>query len=67
MDPRGLRVTQNAHVLLLTNANQLLSVTFCGTTAGIGGSFWTHRHAETWTDGQTDMETEIIIKISYTV
>ena len=36
MDPRGLRVTKNAHFSLLTHTNQLLFVMFCDQTTGIG-------------------------------
>ena len=36
MDPRGLVVTKNAYLLLLTHIKQLLLVTLCNTTAGIG-------------------------------
>ena len=38
MDPRGLVVTKNAYLLLLTHIKQLLLVTLCNTTAGIGNS-----------------------------
>ena len=37
----GLRVTQNANFSLITRTKQLLLVTLCDTTAGIGASFWT--------------------------
>ena len=57
MDPRGLRVTQNAYFSLLTHTKKLLLVTFCYTPAGIGASFRTHGT----TDGQTDMKGEIVI------
>ena len=58
MDPRGLRVTQNAYFSLLTHTKKLSLVTFCDTIVGIGASFWTHG----WTDteGWTDMEVEIV-------
>ena len=36
MDPRGLVVTKNAYLLLLTHTKQLLLVTFCNTIAGFG-------------------------------
>ena len=42
MDPRGLKVTQNAYFGLLTHNKQLLIVSTCDKTAGIGGGFWTH-------------------------
>ena len=35
MEPRGLKVTQNAYFSLLTHTKQLLLVTFCHPTAGI--------------------------------
>ena len=35
MDPRVLRVTQNAYFSLLKHTKQLLLVTFCDLTAGI--------------------------------
>ena len=54
----GLRMIQNAYFLLLTHANKLLFVTFCGMTAGIGPRFWTHVHRE------PDMEIKIVITIS---
>ena len=40
---------------------RLLLVTFCDTTAGIGGSFQTHRKTDTRSNGQTDVEVEIVI------
>ena len=52
-----MRVAKNAYFLLLTYTNQLLLVTFCHMTAGNGVSFQTHTH----TDGQTDVEVEIVI------
>ena len=36
MDPRCQRVAQNTYFSLLTHTKQLLLVTFCETTAGIG-------------------------------
>ena len=59
----GLRVTQNAYFSLMTHTKQLLLVTFCYTTAGIGVSFRTHaRETEDGrTEGQTDVEVEIVI------
>ena len=56
MDPRGLRVTQNAYFSLLTLTKKLLLVTFCDPTAETGVSFWTDG-----TDGQTDLKVEIVI------
>ena len=38
MDLRGLMVTKNAYFSLLTHIKQLLLVTLCDTTAGIGNS-----------------------------
>ena len=64
----GLRVTLNAYFSLITHTKQLLLVTFCYTTAGIGASFKTHgqptdgKQTESrWAEGQTNMEVEIII------
>ena len=63
MDPRGLRVTQNAYFSLLTLTKKLLLVTFCDPTAETGVSFWTHGQTERTdgTDGQTDVKVEIVI------
>ena len=60
MDPSGLKVTENAYFLLLTHTKQLLLVTFCDTTAGIGASFRTDTR-RTAAEGQTDVEVEIVI------
>ena len=58
----GLRVTQNAYFLFITHTKQLLLVTFCDETAGIGASFWTHGPTRRRKDrGQTDVEVEIVI------
>ena len=38
MDPKGLRVTQNAYFSFLTHIKQLLLVTLSHTPAGIGNS-----------------------------
>ena len=58
----GLRVTQNAYSSLMTHTKQLLLVTFCYTTAGIGASFRTHARTDGRTEeGQTDVEVEIVI------
>ena len=43
---------------LQTHTKQVLLVTFCDITAGIGASFRTHTH------GHTDMEVEVVIYIS---
>ena len=61
MDPRGLVVTKNVYFSLLSHTKQLLLVTFCDMTAGIGASFQTQRQTERQTDGQIDMEVEIVI------
>ena len=47
----GLRVTQNEYSSLIAHTKQLLLVTFCDTTAGIGDSFRTHGHTNTRTHG----------------
>ena len=62
----GLRVSQNAHFLLMTHTKQLLLVTFSDNTARIGASFRTDAHTHTHThtaaaEGQTDVEVEIVI------
>ena len=46
---------------LLTHTKQLLLVTFCHTTAGNGASIRTHEWTNGMTDGQTDVEVEIVI------
>ena len=65
MDPRGLRVTQNACFSLLTLTKKLLLVTFCDPTAETGVSFRTHTRTDeterNGTDGHTDVKVEIII------
>ena len=50
----------NAFLSLLKHAKQILLVTFCDTTAGIGGNFQTQGNGIT--DGQ-EMEVEIAIHI----
>ena len=50
LDPRSLRVTQNAYFSLLTHTKKLLLVTFCETIAEIGVSFRTHGNTDGWTD-----------------
>ena len=65
----GLRVTQDAYILLLTYTKQLLLVTFCDTLAGIQVIFWTDGTGRNRTepdgtgrtDEQTDMDVEIVI------
>ena len=62
-------MTQHAYFSLLTHTKQLLLVTFCDTLAGIEVSFLADRtgrmetdgrnHGQT--DGQTDVEVEIVI------
>ena len=46
-------MTQNAYFSLLKHTKQLLLVTFCDTTAGIGASFWTNERTYATMDGQT--------------
>ena len=61
MDPRGLAVTPNAYFSFSKHIKQLLLVTFCDTSAGIGASFRTdERRTE---EGQTHVEVEIVISI----
>ena len=55
MDPIGLRMTNNASFSLLTHTKQLLLVTFCYTTTGIGSVTWWdvtwwdhHKDGQTW-------------------
>ena len=52
----GMRVTQDAYFSLMTHTKQLLLVTFCDTTKGIGAIFWTHARTEDGgqIDGRTD-------------
>ena len=46
----------------MTHTKQLLLLTFCYTTAGIGSSFWTHgRMVKAVVEGQTEVEVEIVI------
>ena len=59
MNPRGMKVAQNAYFSLLTHTKQLLLVTFCYQTAEIvkwDKTEWMN------TDGlhKTDMKVEII-------
>ena len=65
MDPRGLMVTKNAYFSRLTHTKQLLLMTVCNTTSGIGVSFRTDARTHARTDeeeeGQTDVEVEIVI------
>ena len=61
MDHIGLRVTKNAYFSLITPTKQLLLVTFCDTTAGSGASFWTHTRTHERTEGQPEVEVEIVI------
>ena len=53
MDPRGLRLTQNAYFSFLTHTKQLLLVTFCDNLAGIEVSFRTHGRTNGTMDRQT--------------
>ena len=62
IDPRGLRVTQNAYFFLSTHTKKLLLATFCDTIAETEVSFRTHdarNHGHT--DEQTDVTVEIFI------
>ena len=61
MDPSAISVTQNACFSLLTHNKQLLLATFCDTTAGIGVFGHTEWQTNKQTDGQTDVEIEIVI------
>ena len=62
MDLRGLVVTKNAYFSLLTHTKQLLLVTICYITAGNGVSFLKHGRTDgRGTEGQTDVEVEIVI------
>ena len=67
MDPRDLRVNQNAYFSLLTYTKQLLLMILCNLTAGIGASFQTHTFGRTEEEeedeGQTDVEVEMVIYI----
>ena len=56
----GLRVTKDAYFSLLTHTKQLLLVTFCDMLAGIEVRF-VQREPEPRTDGQTDVEVEIVV------
>ena len=57
MDSRDLKMTKNAYFSLLTHTKQLLLVTFCNITAGIGASFSDTQKV----DEQTDVEVAIVI------
>ena len=57
MDPRDLRVTQNAYFSLLTLTKKLLLVTFSDQTAETEVSFWTHGRTDSWTDIKMDRHT----------
>ena len=61
MEPRDLRVTQNAYFHSEHIPSDLLI--FCDTTAGIEGSFWMDRGGRQ-TEGQIDLEIETVIYIS---
>ena len=47
---RGLRVTKNACLSLLTHTKKPLIVTFCDTTAGIGNWMGQDTDAAVWMD-----------------
>ena len=55
----GLRVTHNAYFLLLTHTKQLLLVTICDATAGIGSIFWVA--GQRTGEGKTDVMVEKVI------
>ena len=60
----GVRVTQDAYFSLLTHTKQLLLVTFCDTLAEIEVRFGRTEpepRKDGNTDGQTDVEVEIVI------
>ena len=59
----GLRATQDEYFLLMTHTKQLLLLTFCHTTAGIGADFRTKAQTADGgrTEGQTDVEVKIVI------
>ena len=58
----SLRETK-LHIFLSILTMQLLIVTFCDLTPGIGGSFRTHEKA-IQTDGQSYVEIEIVIQMN---
>ena len=51
---RGLRVTQHANFSIMTHTKQLLLLTFCQPTAGIGSSFVTDARRTADGGGRTD-------------
>ena len=59
--PCGPQVTLNAYFSLSTHTKQLLLVTYCHTPARIEVSFRTDGTGRNRTDGQTDVEVEIVI------
>ena len=65
MDPKGLRVTQNAYFSLLTHTEQLLLVTYCDPTAGIvkwdGMGQQQTVNIRPLLQGWTDVKVEIVI------
>ena len=54
-------MTKDAYFSLLTRTKQLLLVTFCDMLAGIEVSFSDTRMEDGRTEGQTDVEVEIVI------
>ena len=56
MDPRGLRVIQNAYISLMTHTKRLSLVIYCDTSAGIRASGmtngWTEPGTPRWMDRQ---------------
>ena len=65
MDLRDLMVSQSAYFSLLAHTKQLLLMKFCDKTAECGVSFQTKKNGtrkiDPRTDGQTDVEVEIVI------
>ena len=62
----SLRVYQDPQKLifsLIAHTKQILLVTFCDTTAGVGASFRTHGRTDgrRTEEGQTDVEVEVVI------
>ena len=62
MDPRSLRVIQNAYFSLLTHTKQLLAVSFCDDTAGIGAELKCDIRMDR---KETEMRFEKVIQIMY--
>ena len=61
MDPRSLRVTQNAYFPFVTHRKLLSVLMLCFPTARIDVSFWTHqcgKKTKRWNDRKTDGQME---------